>query len=106
MIVYSLRSAVPFTGLRRYGPATSHNPFVSLIMSDNEALASAPTCKTGRWHLTIFGKSLLLVTGELLANVVCWVIAAITFRKHGSVLSLALLAWVYQSTFRSKPWFI
>jgi len=48
-------------------------------------------------HLTLFGRSLLLIVAELLANACCWIVAGILFGKRGqnqSVLSLALLAWV------------
>ena len=52
--------------------------------------------------LTLFGRSLLLVVGEILANVVLWVIAALLFRKDmQSVLGLCLLAWVKGSSHRS-----
>jgi hypothetical protein len=48
-------------------------------------------------HLTLFGRSLLLILSELLANAICWIVAGILFGRHGhsqSILSLALLAWV------------
>ncbi|KAI0632023.1 NicO-domain-containing protein [Trametes polyzona] len=47
-------------------------------------------------RLTLFGRSVVLVAAELLANAVCWVVAAILFGRHEetrSILSLALLAW-------------
>ena len=47
--------------------------------------------------LTIFGRSLLLITLELLANALFWVIAGILFGRNDDsrpVLNLALLAWV------------
>ncbi|KIM89142.1 hypothetical protein PILCRDRAFT_813050 [Piloderma croceum F 1598] len=47
-------------------------------------------------RLTLFGRSLLLIVSELLANACCWIVAGILFGKHDqtrSVLSLALLAW-------------
>jgi hypothetical protein len=47
-----------------------------------------------RRRLTIFGRSLLLIVSEITANVVCWVVCAVLFRKQGSVLGLALLSWV------------
>jgi high-affinity nickel-transport protein len=48
-------------------------------------------------RLTLFGRSLLLIVAEVLANAICWIVAGILFGGHGqtqSVLSLALLAWV------------
>ena len=50
-----------------------------------------------RWRLTLFGRSLLLLTAELLANAVCWIVCAILFGRRPAtrpILSLALLAWV------------
>ncbi|KAI0822016.1 NicO-domain-containing protein [Trametes gibbosa] len=47
-------------------------------------------------RLTLFGRSLLLLAAELLANAVCWVVAAVLFGRHAEtrpLLSLALLAW-------------
>ncbi|KAF9019197.1 NicO-domain-containing protein [Hymenopellis radicata] len=47
-------------------------------------------------RLTIFGRSLLLVVVEVLANAVCWIVAGILFgrsRETQPILSLALLAW-------------
>ncbi|KAI0345970.1 NicO-domain-containing protein [Trametopsis cervina] len=49
-----------------------------------------------RPRLTLLGRSALLLTGELLANAVCWVVAGILFGRHEatrSILSLALLSW-------------
>ncbi|KAI0714024.1 high-affinity nickel-transport protein-domain-containing protein [Cerioporus squamosus] len=46
--------------------------------------------------LTLFGRSLLLLTAELLANAVCWIVSAILFARRPAtrpILSLALLAW-------------
>ncbi|TEB29128.1 NicO-domain-containing protein [Coprinellus micaceus] len=48
-------------------------------------------------RLTLLGRSTLLLTAELLANVLCWVVAAILFApkpETRSLLSLALLAWI------------
>lgn len=48
------------------------------------------------WELTVFGRSLLLIFGELMANAVCWILAGILFgRKQETreILSLCLLAW-------------
>ncbi|KAK0221791.1 NicO-domain-containing protein [Armillaria fumosa] len=47
-------------------------------------------------RLTLFGRSLLLVSSELLANAICWTVAGILFgrsRETQPILSLALLAW-------------
>ncbi|CAE6458500.1 unnamed protein product [Rhizoctonia solani] len=47
-------------------------------------------------RLTIFGRSLLLITGELLVNALFWVIAGLLFGRHNethSILNLCLLAW-------------
>ncbi len=47
--------------------------------------------------LTLFGRSLLLLSCELMMNVVCWIVAGILFGRSENtrpVLSLALLAWV------------
>lgn len=47
--------------------------------------------------LTLFGRSLLLLTAELLANAVCWIVCAVLFARRPAtrpILSLALLAWV------------
>ncbi|KAG7440854.1 NicO-domain-containing protein [Guyanagaster necrorhizus] len=46
--------------------------------------------------LTLFGRSVLLVASELIANAICWIIAGILFgrsRETQPILSLALLAW-------------
>jgi high-affinity nickel-transport protein len=48
-------------------------------------------------ELTIFGRSLLLVTLELSTNAFLWVMAGILFGKNDNtrpILNLALLAWV------------
>ena len=50
-----------------------------------------------RRRLTLFGRSAMLIGCELLANVVCWLVAGILFsgRKNTQpILGLALLAWV------------
>jgi hypothetical protein len=50
-----------------------------------------------RRRLTLFGRSLLLVTSLILANAACWIVAGILFGRNPNtrpVLSLALLAWV------------
>ncbi|KAH9846110.1 high-affinity nickel-transport protein-domain-containing protein [Lenzites betulinus] len=47
-------------------------------------------------RLTLLGRSALLLAAELLANTVCWVVAAILFGRHAEtrpLLSLSLLAW-------------
>ena len=48
-------------------------------------------------RLTLFGRSVMLVGCELLANTTCWVVAGILFGGHENtqpILGLALLAWV------------
>lgn len=48
-------------------------------------------------RLTLFGRSVLLVAAELLANAACWIVCAILFGRRPEtrpILSLALLAWV------------
>ena len=50
-----------------------------------------------KWRLTLFGRSLLLILCEILANAACWIAAGIAFGRREetrSTLSLALLAWV------------
>lgn len=50
-----------------------------------------------RWRLTLLGRSLLLLTSELIANALCWLAAGLLFARHAetrSLLSLSLLAWV------------
>jgi len=45
----------------------------------------------------MFGRSLLLLISEVLANAICWILAGIIFGRRKStqpILSLALLAWV------------
>lgn len=52
---------------------------------------------TGLPRLTLFGRSVLLLAAELLANAVCWIVCGILFGRRAetrSILSLALLAWV------------
>jgi high-affinity nickel-transport protein len=58
-----------------------------------------------RRHLTLFGRSVVLVGCELLANAICWIVAGILFggRKDTQpILSLALLAWVCAALFVSE----
>ena len=48
-------------------------------------------------RLTLFGRSVLLIAAELLANAVCWIVCAILFGRRSEtrqILSLALLSWV------------
>jgi hypothetical protein len=50
-----------------------------------------------RRRLTLFGRSVIVVGCELLANAACWLVAGILFsgRKNTQpILGLALLAWV------------
>ncbi|WRT66994.1 uncharacterized protein IL334_003960 [Kwoniella shivajii] len=44
-------------------------------------------------RLTLLGRALLLIIGELLANAICWIAAGICFRDADGLLALALLAW-------------
>ncbi|KAF8158078.1 high-affinity nickel-transport protein-domain-containing protein [Crassisporium funariophilum] len=47
-------------------------------------------------RLTLFGRSVLLLSCEVAANAICWTVAGILFGKNSDtrpVLSLALLAW-------------
>jgi len=48
-----------------------------------------------RRHLTLFGRSVILIGCELLANAACWVVAGVLFGRKDTqpILSLALLAW-------------
>ncbi|KLO05649.1 NicO-domain-containing protein [Schizopora paradoxa] len=60
------------------------------------ALRTLSNILHGRWKLTLFGRSLLLITLELLANAVVWIAAGLVFGRKSetrSALSLALLAW-------------
>ncbi|OWZ63602.1 hypothetical protein AYX14_03272 [Cryptococcus neoformans] len=43
--------------------------------------------------LTLLGRAIALVVGELLFNAVCWIAAGICFGKTDGILGLALLAW-------------
>ncbi|PFH54115.1 hypothetical protein AMATHDRAFT_136484 [Amanita thiersii Skay4041] len=48
------------------------------------------------YRLTLLGRSLLLLTSELLANLICWIVATMLFARSKDtypILSLALLAW-------------
>ncbi|KAI0789798.1 high-affinity nickel-transport protein-domain-containing protein [Abortiporus biennis] len=48
-------------------------------------------------RLTLFGRSLCLISSEIIANAVCWIVAGILFGRNSDtqpILSLALLAWV------------
>jgi len=50
-----------------------------------------------RHRLTLFGRSVVLIGCELLANAICWIVAGILFggrRETQPILSLSLLAWV------------
>jgi hypothetical protein len=50
-----------------------------------------------RRRLTLFGRSVVLIGCELLANATCWIVAGILFsgrKDTQQILSLALLAWV------------
>jgi hypothetical protein len=56
--------------------------------------AIAGSRKISRRDLTIFGKSFVLITGEVTLNVICWVVCGILFHDRGSTLGLGLLSWV------------
>lgn len=50
-------------------------------------------------RLTMLGRSFILVTGLLLFNAGCWVVAVFLFRRHtggdgNEIMGLAMLAWV------------
>jgi hypothetical protein len=50
-----------------------------------------------RRRLTLFGRSVVLIGCEILANVICWAVTGILFagrRDTQPILGLALLAWV------------
>jgi len=54
------------------------------------------------YQLTLLGRSLLLIGLEILANIVCWIVAIILFRPYtsgdaGGLLSLAMLSWVCEN---------
>ncbi|WWC88236.1 uncharacterized protein L201_003142 [Kwoniella dendrophila CBS 6074] len=44
-------------------------------------------------RLTLLGRAILLIGGELLANAICWIAAGICFSDADGLLGLALLAW-------------
>ncbi|WWD15794.1 hypothetical protein CI109_100218 [Kwoniella shandongensis] len=46
-----------------------------------------------RRRLTLLGRAIALVTGELLANAACWIAAAVCLRQADGLMGLALLAW-------------
>ena len=48
-------------------------------------------------RLTLFGRSVMLIGCEVLANAACWTVAGILFggrKDTQQILGLALLAWV------------
>lgn len=51
-------------------------------------------------RLTILGRTVLLITAEILANIACWAATGIVFSKHPALLGLALLAWVIAISWR------
>lgn len=58
-----------------------------------------------RHRLTLFGRSVVLIGCELLANAICWIIAGILFggrKETQSILSLSLLAWVGAVSLRAS----
>ena len=59
-----------------------------------------------KWQLTMFGRSLLLLTTLFLANVACWTTAGVLFGRHAqsrALLSLAMLAWVRREQLKLTP---
>ncbi|KAF8349478.1 NicO-domain-containing protein [Amanita rubescens] len=49
-------------------------------------------------RLTLFGRAILLLIAELIANALCWVIAAILFARSSTtrlIMDYALLAWTF-----------
>ena len=49
-----------------------------------------------RYRLSLFGRSVLLLLGELAANLVVWIVAVCLFAPHKEkrgVLSLCVVAW-------------
>lgn len=44
--------------------------------------------------LTLLGRAIALVSGELLANAAVWIAAGIAYTKTDGIMGLALLAWV------------
>lgn len=51
-------------------------------------------------HLTLFGRSVVLIGCELFANAACWVVAGVLFGGREAtqpILGLALLAWVCEA---------
>jgi len=48
-------------------------------------------------RLTLFGRSVLLITSELAVNVAMWVVSGLLFGRDPArrpILNMALLAWV------------
>ena len=44
--------------------------------------------------LTLLGRAIALLSGEVLANAAVWVAAGIAYTQADGVMGLALLAWV------------
>ncbi|KAL1411225.1 hypothetical protein Q8F55_002176 [Vanrija albida] len=44
-------------------------------------------------HLTLLGRAVALIAGELLFNAACWVAAGICFGQRDGLIGIALLAW-------------
>ena len=45
-------------------------------------------------RLTLFGRAVLLVAGEIAFNAICWIAAGLTLGQADGLIGLALLAWV------------
>jgi nickel/cobalt transporter (NiCoT) family protein len=51
--------------------------------------------------LTLFGRSVLLIAGELAVNAVMWIVSGLLFGRDPekrSILNMALLAWVISTS--------
>jgi len=54
--------------------------------------------------MSLFGRAVLLVAGELAFNAIVWIAAGISFNQADGLLGLALLAWVsHSSTLMTTP---
>jgi len=78
----------------------SHDTMSPIALPGTEPIMDRPRARwlfLRRRRLTLFGRSVVLVGCELLANASCWIVAGILFggRKDTQpILGLALLAWV------------
>ena len=68
------------------------------LTTKKRRLLNLPALFNFPFRLTLFGRSVCLLLGEFIANVVLWVATVATFAPHQDkrgVISLALLAWTY-----------